>query len=278
MFRLFRRAWKYAAALLGRRFEDVADPEIQIEQAIEESKRQHRLLVQQAAAVIGNQRQIELKLGRTIDQVGSMRGSARHALELGDQARRSGDAEGAASYDEAAHAFALTLVTTEAEMRDLKELHDRAIESASAAKEAVATNALALRQQLTERTRLLSQIQQTRLQERMNTAIGSMSELAPEAGVPSLDRVRDKIERRYAQALGVAELGGSTLEVRTLSVQKASLEAEAAQWLEALRLTLPAPQPEERTSDRIPRSGTTRRTGEGREDAVPEAEDQSGVR
>lgn len=241
MIRLFRRAWRYAAAVLGHRFEDVADPEIQIEQAIEESKRQHRLLVQQAAAVIGNQRQIELKLGRTMDQVETLRGSARHALELGDRARRSGDPDATASYETAANAFALTLVTTEAEMRDLKDLHDRAIESAAGAKEAVEANAFALRQQLAERTRLLSQLQQTKLRERMNAAIGSMSELAPEADVPSLERVRDKIERRYAQALGTAELGNSTIEVRALDVRRASLEAEAAQQLAALRVTLEAP-------------------------------------
>ena len=77
MFRLLRRTWKYTVALLGRRFEDVADPEIQIEQAIEEGKRQHALLVQQAAAVIGNQHELELKLGRTIDQVDGLRSSAR---------------------------------------------------------------------------------------------------------------------------------------------------------------------------------------------------------
>lgn len=238
MIRLFRKSWKYAAALLGRKFEDAADPEIQIEQAIEESKRQHQLLVQQAAAVIGNQRQIELKLGRTMDQVEKLRGSARQALELGDQARRSGDTDAGGSYDEAAHAFALKLVSMEAEMRDLKALHDRAIEGAAGAKEAVEQNAFVLRQRLAERTQLLSQLQQTKLQERMNAAIGSMSDLTPEADVPSFDRVREKIEGRYARALGEAELGASTIEVRTINVQKASLDAEAAQQLALLRSSL----------------------------------------
>ena len=144
MIRLFRRTWKYAVARLGRSFEDAADPEIQIEQAIEEGRRQHQLLIQQAAAVIGNQRHIELQLGRTIDEVGQLRGSARQALVLGDKARTDGDAEAAASFDEAAHAFALALVTNEAEMRDLKGLHDRAIDAAAAAKEAVEQNAHAL--------------------------------------------------------------------------------------------------------------------------------------
>jgi phage shock protein A len=238
MFRLLRRTYKYTVALLGRRFEDVADPEIQIEQAIEEGKRQHALLVQQAAAVIGNQHQLELRLRRTIDQVEALRSSAREALRLADAARESGDGDATTSYEETAQSFAVALVSTEAEMRDLKVLHDHAVDGAAAAKEAVETNALELRQRLTERTRLLSQLEQTKLQERMNAALGSMSALAPASEVPSFDRIRDKIELRYTQALGLAEVSSTTVEVRTLNVQKASLDAEAARQLSALRASL----------------------------------------
>jgi phage shock protein A len=240
MFRLLRRTWKYTVALLGRRFEDVADPEIQIEQAIEEGKRQHQLLVEQAAAVIGNQHELELKLGRTIDQVEALRGSARESLRLADDARRNGDEGAAASYEDTAQSFAVALVSSEAEMRDLKVLHDHSVDGAAAAKAAVETNALELRQRLTERTRLLSQLEQTKLQERMNAALGSMSALAPAADVPSFDRIREKIERRYAQALGMAEVGSTTIEVRSLNVRKATLDADAARQLAVLRASLNA--------------------------------------
>ena len=86
-------------------------------------------------------------------------------------------------------------------MRDLKSLHDRAIDGAAAAKAAVEQNAFVLRQRISERTRLLSELEQTKLQERMNEALGSMSDLAPQADVPSFERVRDKssagIPRRW---------------------------------------------------------------------------------
>jgi len=215
MFRLIRRSWKYTVALLGRRFEDVADPEIQIEQAIEEGKRQHQLLVEQAAAVIGNQHELELKLGRTIDQVEALRGSARESLRLADDARLNGDEGATASYEDSARSFALALVSSEAEMRDLKVLHDHSVDGAAAAKAAVETNALEVRQRLAERTRLLSQLEQTKMQERMNAALGSMSALAPASDVPSFDRIREKIERRCSQALGMAEVGSTTIEVRS---------------------------------------------------------------
>jgi phage shock protein A len=237
MFRLFRRSWRYLVALLGRRFEDAADPEIQIEQAIEEGKRQHALLVQQAAAVIGNQREVELRLGRAMDQVEDLRASARESLRLADEARGEDDAT-AANYEQAAQSFAVALVSTESEMKDLKVLHDHAVTGAAAAKEAVETNALELRRRFTERTRLLSQLEQAKLQERMNDAIGSVSALAPQGDVPSFERIRDKIDRRYARALGTAELSSTTVEVMTLQVQKASLDAEAALRLASLRASL----------------------------------------
>jgi len=46
------------------------------------------------------------------------------------------------------------------------------------------------------------------------------------------------VEHVYARALGEAELGAATVEVRTIAVQKASLDAEAAQQLALLRSSL----------------------------------------
>jgi len=241
MLRLMRRTWNYFVAMLGRRLEDAADPEIQIEQAIEESKAQHARLVQQAAAVIGNERQLALRLSRMIDQVGGLRSSAREALVLGDEAGRSGELETAAKYEETAQSFAVALVSAESEMRDLKELHDRAIEGAAGAREAVETNALELRRQLTERTRLLSQLEQTKLQERMNASLMTMNSLAPASDQPSMEHVRDKIEQRYSRALGMAEISSTTIEVQRLTMHKASLDAEAERQLASLRLSLRPP-------------------------------------
>lgn len=229
---------------LGRRFEDAADPAIQIDQAIEEARRQHALLIEQAAAVIGNERQVAMRLARSIDEVEGLRASARDALRLADDARSAGDDGAGATYEDTARSFAVALVMTEAEMRDLKGLHVNAVAGADAARGAVETNALELRQRLTERTRLLSQLEQTKLQERMSAALGSISSLAPTSDVPSLNRVRDKIEERYARATAMSELSSTTIEVAELNVRKATLEAEATRQLATLRLSLTAPAEE----------------------------------
>ena len=113
----FVKGWKYLMALFGSKVDEYADPKVQIQQAIEEAQRQHQALVQQAAAVIGNQRQLEMKLNRQLAEVEKLQANARQALVLADQARAAGDAAKAAEYEQTAQAFATQLVTAEQSSR-----------------------------------------------------------------------------------------------------------------------------------------------------------------
>ncbi len=238
MLTALRRWWKYLAAAFSSKVEEKADPKIQIEQAIEEAKRQHELLSQQAAAVVGNQKQLELKLGRAIEEVEKLQGSARQALLMADEARRRSDTAGSAQYEDAAQSFAMKLVTEESSMTDLKGLHDQSITAAIAARKAVETNALNLQKQLAERSKLLSQLDNAKMQERMNSALKQMNEISPKGDVPSLAEVRDKIETRYAKALGESEIRTDSVGSKMMEVEKAQLDAEAASRLDALRTGL----------------------------------------
>lgn len=59
-----------------------------------------------------------------------------------------------------------------------------------------------------------------------------------DAGVPSLDYVRDKIEGRYANSLGSTELANETPEARSFEEQAAKREEAAKEKLEAIRRSL----------------------------------------
>ena len=238
MLKALQRWWKYLTAAFTSKVEEKADPKIQIEQAIEEAKRQHELLSQQAAAVVGNQKQLELKLGRAIEEVEKLQGSARQALIMSDKATRAGDTGAATQYEDAAQSFAMKLVAEEASMKDLKGLHDQSITAAMAARKAVETNALNLQKQLAERSKLLSQLDNAKMQERMNAALKQMNELSPKGDVPTLAEVRDKIETRYAKALGESEIRTDSVGSKMMEVEKAQLDAEAASRLDALRVGL----------------------------------------
>ncbi|HEU0238404.1 MAG TPA: PspA/IM30 family protein [Micromonosporaceae bacterium] len=234
----FVKGWKYLMALFGAKIDEYADPKVQIQQAIEDAQRNHQALVQQAAAVIGNQRQLEMKLSRTLSEVEKLQSSARQALVLADKSHADGDEEKATQYESAAQTFATQLVSSEQAMEDLKSLHDQALSAATQARKAVENNAIVLQQKLAERTQLLSQLEQAKMQETVARSLEGMSELAAPRDTPSLDEVREKIERRYANAMGRAELASNTVEGRMLEVQKSTLDMAGANRLEQIRASM----------------------------------------
>jgi len=234
----FVKGWKYLMALFGSKIDEHADPKVQIQQAIEDAQRQHQSLVQQAAAVIGNQRQLEMKLSRQLTEVENLQTNARQALVLADKARGSGDAAKAGDYETTAQTFATQLVSAESSMDELKSLHDQALGAAAQARKAVENNAMILQQKLAERTKLLSQLEQAKMQETVARSLESMSSMAAPGTTPSLDEVRDKIERRYATALGRADLASNSVEGRRLEVQKATLDLAGSTRLEEIRASM----------------------------------------
>ncbi|MEW2440319.1 PspA/IM30 family protein [Micromonospora marina] len=238
----FVKGWKYLMALFGAKIDEHADPKVQIQQAVEEAQRQHQALVQQAAAVIGNQRQLEMKLSRQMTEVEQLQGNARQALAVADQARGKGDEAEAGRYEQTAQMLATQLVSAEQALEDLKTLHDQALGAAAQARKAVENNSMILQQKLAERTKLLSQLEQAKMQESVARSLESMSSLTAPANTPSLDEVRDRIERRYATAMGRAELAGNSVEGRMLEVQKATLDSAGSARLEQIRSSMAGEQ------------------------------------
>jgi phage shock protein A len=238
----FVKGWRYLMALFGARIDEYADPKVQIQQAIEDSQRQHHALVQQAAAVIGNQRQLEMKLSRQMSEVEKLQAMARQALVLADKTRAEGDEKKAGEFEQTAQTLAAQLVAAEQSMEDLKTLHDQALSAAGQARRAVENNAMILQQKLAERTKLLSQLEQAKMQETVARSLESMSALAAPGNTPSLEEVRDKIERRYANAMGRAELASQSVEGRMLEVQKTSLDMAGASRLEQIKASMAGEQ------------------------------------
>jgi phage shock protein A len=237
MFKLLRRTWKYLTAALTGKFEETADPKIQLEQAIIESQDQHRRLKEQAANVIANQKQTELRMTRALEELEKANSNTQQAVLMADEAMKRGDTAKAAEFTTTAEAFANRLIVLENEVEDLKQLHLQSTQASDQAKAAVAQNSAQLQKKLSERQKLLSQLDQAKMQEQMNKAMSSLSEAVGQ-DVPSLEEVRTKIEARYAKAKGMAELEGSSVESRMLEVEQASMNTEAQARLAEIRSKL----------------------------------------
>jgi phage shock protein A len=240
MWKVLRRRWKYLVAKLSGRLEETADPKVQLEQAMAEAQDQHRRLVEQAASVIANQKQTELQLNRSMQELEKISTSTRQALQMANDAAARGDAAKATEYNQTAEAFANRLIATEKRVDDLKTMHLQSTQAAQQAKAAVQQNANALQQKLAERQKLLSQLDQARMQQQLNTAMASLSQTVGQ-DVPTFDDVRQKIEQQYAKALGTAELAGQSVEGRMMEIEQASVNIEAQQRLDMLRSQMGLP-------------------------------------
>lgn len=237
MFKAIKRWWKYLGAKVNSDFNERADPKIQLEQAITEAQDQHRRLKEQAANVIANQKQAEMRLNRSIEEFGKLNLNARQAVLMADEATKNGDEAKATQFTTAAEAFANRLIALEREIEETKALVLASTQASTQAKAAVQQNASSLQQKLAERQKLMSQLDQAKMQEEMNKAMATLSETVGQ-DVPTFDEVRDKIEARYAKAKGASELTDASVESRMLEVEQASINTEAQARLAQIRTDL----------------------------------------
>lgn len=238
MIRTLRRGWRYFAAWLNGRLDQLMDPRIQIEQALEEAKRRHAALSEQAAAVIGNERELEARIFRAKEESARLRDAAGRTLVLADRARKNGDAAKAAGYEGSARSFVGRLSSLESSTAVLTGLVEKARLASAGARQAVEQNATALRQQVTQRAELLTELEAAKLQERMAEAIGQLSDYGPSDDVPTLGNVRERIDVRFARATGRAELAAESVDARLIDAHRAEMEFESEQRLEEIRRSL----------------------------------------
>lgn len=237
MFKLFNKWWKYLTAKLTGSFNERADPKVQLEQAITESKSQHVRLKEQAASVIANQKQSEIRLNAKMTELEKLNANARQALIMAADAEKAGDAAKATQYGTAAETIANQLIQIE---RDVESLKSQVLESAQAsdqAKAAVQQNSRLLQEKIAEKSKLMSQLDQAKMQEQMNSAMNQLNETIG-ADVPTFKEVEEKIQARYAKAKATSELNETSVESRVFEVEQATANVEAQSRLSQLRSEL----------------------------------------
>ena len=227
----------HRTAKLNLSLSERADPKVQLEQAIIEAQDQHRRLTEQAANVIANQKQAEMRLNRSMEELEKVNRSARQAVLMADEATKAGDGPKAIEYTQAAESFANRLITVEKEVESLKSLVVQSTQAADQAKAAVAAELGRPAAQASERQKLLSQLDQAKMQEQVNKAMASLSETVGQ-DVPTLEEVRDKIEGRYAKALGPRSWRASRSRTACSRSSRPTMHNEAQARLSEIRSQL----------------------------------------
>ena len=237
MFKALKKWWKYLGAKFNRSFEKNADPAVQLEQAITEAQQQHRRLKEQAANVIASQKQAEIRLNGKMTELEKLNANARQALMMAADADKAGDAAKSQQYTTAAESIANQLIQVERDVESLKSMVIESTQAADQAKAAVSQNSRLLQEKLAEKNKLLSQLEQARMQEEMNSAMAQLNETVGD-DVPTLKEVQEKIEARYAKGKATAELSETSVQSRILEVEQATANIEAQSRLSQLRAEL----------------------------------------
>lgn len=105
-------------------------------------------------------------------------------------------------------------------------------QQSESARDAVKQNELRLQEKVSQHRQLLSQIEQAKMQEKVNETLNVMNIDNDNA---SLDRVRDKIEARYAKALGASELHAASGANRMREIEQSMTRSAGSARLAEIR-------------------------------------------
>jgi len=246
MWQSLKRWWKYLAVKLRVAHEEHADPKVQLEQALQEGKEQHRRLVEQAAVVVANQKQLQTRLDRTIDDYDKANRLAHQALLLADQGNASGDDGKVAKFNDAAEAAATKVLTLRGQIDDLEQQVLQATTQAENARVAVLQSKDLLERRLAEREKLLSELDRAKMQEAMNEATAVLTQSTGE-DIPTFVEVQRKIEKRRAVADAQGELlaaqANLSLDGRLIELERTQASVEAQALLSQMRAEMGIREP-----------------------------------
>ena len=238
----FSKGWKYLMASFDTKIEENADPKVQIRQAEEAARQQHAKITEHAASVIGNRNQLEMKLERLIKSQEELQEKTRIALQAADKANAEGDATKAQEYNNTAEVLASQLVAVEQDLEQTKQAHAGAEQAAREAQAQLQQSEARLSEQTQQAQQLESQIDQAKMQEQTAQTMDTINQFGANDNVPTLDGVRDKIEKRYATALGAQELAKDSLGDRMAEIETAGTDIKAASKLDEIRASMNSPE------------------------------------
>jgi len=234
---MLKKWWLYIQSWFKSTSDDMMDPEIEIQVAIDQAKKKNQDLRNQAANIVAHRTQLETKIERAADEVGETREMAKQAILKAEEAKAAGDTAGVAKWTNIAQGQATKLQAAENNLTSLKGQYETSITQADDAKRAVQANAVKLQELSAKQMELLGSLEQAKMQEAVNSAVQSMSATLDD-DTPTLEAVEDKIDKRKAQAMAKAEVFDATPEGGEAELRQAMNEAQADAKLEELKAEL----------------------------------------
>lgn len=211
--KVFKRANSYAEASAQAAFDSHADPKVQLEQAMTGMQAHHRDLEQAASQVIAQEKMAKMRLSDLSADEAKYTKSALAAKAQGQL--------------DAARSFATRIAGLREQIQSLSAQIPQLEQAAGEAREAVQESADQLQQKFNERSTILAQVDQARMQKELSASLQQVSDLTRSSDVPSFDEIKQKVSGQYALAQASTELSSSSPEVQEMHAHHAELNSEA---------------------------------------------------
>lgn len=228
---------EYIKSWFKKTSEEMMDPEIELQMAVDAANKKNQELRNQAANIVAHRTKLGSKIEDAADDVGEAREMAKQAILKAEEAKAAGDQAAVAKWTGVAQSQATKLLAAENNLASFKSQYETAIAQADDAKRAVQANAARLEELSSKKMELLGALEQAKMQESVNAAVQSMSATLDD-DMPSLASVEDKIETRKAQAMAKAEIFEATPEGAEAELREAMNEAQADETLANLKAEL----------------------------------------
>ncbi|MDU3078489.1 MAG: PspA/IM30 family protein, partial [Mixta calida] len=193
---------------------------------------------EQAAKIVGDKKALELKLNRLLKDQQYLQEKTKTALQVADQAQAEGNAERAAKYTSSAEICASQLVAVENQINETKVMYEQAVVAADQAMSQAKKSQADYHQQMSSIDQLRGQARQVKMQETAARANDQIGAIDRDPSVPTLDQVRDKIERRYADALGAQELTQNAVTSQMSEITSSGTDMKANARLAEIRAAM----------------------------------------
>ncbi len=211
--KIFKRANSYAQASAQAAFDEHADPRIQLEQAMSSMQAHHRDLEAAASQVIAQEKTAKMRLADLSTQEARYTKSALAAKQQGQL--------------DAARTFATKIAGLREQLQSLSGQIPELEQAAADAREAVQESADQLQQKFNERSTILAQADQARMQKEVAASLQQVSDLTRSGDVPSFDEIKQKVAGQFAIAQASTELSSESPEVQEMHAHHAELTSEA---------------------------------------------------
>ncbi len=244
----FKRLINYIKTKMHMVAADMADPRVELEQAVREAHKLNTEYRQNAAMVIAHRNTTQRNLEKQIEMAAKSKENAVTARMKVKEAEEAGNTADVDKWSRVLESMVTEWKTSESMATELKTQFETASVNAKEAERKVNQNSLEMKRLVTQKQKLLSQLEQAKMLETTSKLMQQLNSPVSVGAAPTMTEVEEKIAKRLDKAKASAELNANSVEGAEMEIRHSSFDLEISRGIAELDAELglaPSPAVEE---------------------------------